>query len=329
MSLDADLIVDRRRIRRKLTFWRVTAILVAVGAVVGGAVMLTGVRGSSIATGTTGSIARVTIEGLIRGNRQRVEALERLSESSSAKAVIVHINSPGGTVAGSEELYDSLIRLKAKKPLVVVVDGIAASGGYIAAVASDRVFAQQSSIVGSIGIIFQYPNFTDLLKTIGVQVESIKSTPLKASPNGLEPTSPEARAAVEALVKDSYDWFKNLVRERRSLDQSALDNVADGRVFTGRQAVGLKLVDALGDEKAAVDWLAKEKGIDAKTPVRDYRLSPRFGDLPFLHTAMAGLLDALGFGVLAERIKEWGALQAVERLNLDGLLALWHPPTTN
>jgi protease-4 len=327
MSLDADLIVDRRRMRRKLTFWRVTAVLVAIAAVVGAAVMLTG-KSTSVASGATGSIARVTIEGLIRGNRQRVEALERLSESS-AKAVIIHVNSPGGTVSGSEELYDSLIRLKAKKPLVVVVDGIAASGGYIAAMASDRVFAQQSSIVGSIGIIFQYPNFTDLLKTVGVQVESIKSTPLKASPNGLEPTSPEARAAVEAMVKDSYDWFKSLVRERRGFDQSTLDKVADGRVFTGRQALELKLIDALGDEKAAVDWLAKEKGIDPKTPVRDYRLRPRFSDLPFLHTAMAGLLDALGFGGLAERIKDWGALQAVERLNLDGLLALWHPPTTN
>jgi protease-4 len=327
MSLDADLIVDRRRMRRKLTFWRVTTVLVAIAAVVGAAVMLTGTS-TSVASGATGSIARVTIEGLIRGNRQRVEALERLSESS-AKAVIIHVNSPGGTVSGSEELYDSLIRLKAKKPLVVVVDGIAASGGYIAAMASDRVFAQQSSIVGSIGIIFQYPNFTDLLKTVGVQVESIKSTPLKASPNGLEPTSPEARAAVEAMVKDSYDWFKSLVRERRGFDQSTLDKVADGRVFTGRQALELKLIDALGDEKAAVDWLAKEKGIDPKTPVRDYRLRPRFSDLPFLHTAMAGLLDALGFGGLAERIKEWGALQAVERLNLDGLLALWHPPTAN
>ncbi|MBX9824187.1 MAG: signal peptide peptidase SppA [Xanthobacteraceae bacterium] len=327
MSLDADLIVDRRRMRRKLTFWRVTAFLVAIAAVVGAAVMLTGNR-TSIASGATGSIARVTIEGLIRGSRQRVEALERLSESS-AKAVIVHVNSPGGTVAGSEELYDSLTRLKAKKPLVVVVDGIAASGGYIAAMASDRVFAQQSSIVGSIGIIFQYPNFTDLLKTVGVQVESIKSTPLKASPNGLEPTSPEARAAVEALVKDSYDWFKDLVRERRGFDQETLDKVADGRVFTGRQGVDLKLVDALGDEKAAIEWLAKEKGIDPKTPVRDYQLRPRFSDLPFLHTAIAGALDALGFGGLAERIKEWGALQAVERLNLDGLLALWHPPTAN
>jgi protease-4 len=210
-----------------------------------------------------------------------------------------------------------------------VVDGLAASGGYIAAIASDRIMAQQSSIVGSIGVIFQYPNFTDLLKTLGVQVESIKSSPLKASPNGLEPTTPEARAAVESLVKDSYDWFRGLVRERRGLDQAALDRVADGRVYTGRQALELKLVDALGDELAAVDWLAKEKGIDPKTPVRDYRLNPRFGDLPFLHTAVGGLLDAVGLRALAEHFKDWGAVQAVERLNLDGLVALWHPSTAN
>ena len=128
------------------------------------------------------------------------------------------------------------------------------------------------------------------------------------------------------IVKDSYDWFKTLVRDRRSLDPALLQKVSDGRVFTGRQAVELKLIDALGDEQAAIDWLAKEKNIDAKTPVRDYPLSPRFSDLPFLHVAMLGLLDAVGLTALAERFKEWGAFQAVERLNLDGLLALWHPP---
>lgn len=327
MSLDADLIVDRRRIRRKLTFWRVTAVLVAIAAIVGGAIFVTGNR-AVITGGPGGSIARVTIEGVIRGNRQRVEALEQLS-NSSAKAVIVHINSPGGTVAGSEELYDSLMRVKAKKPMVVVVDGLAASGGYIAAMASDRIMAQQSSIVGSIGVIFQYPNVTELLKNIGVQVEAIRSSPLKATPNGLEPTSPEARAAVEAVVKDSYDWFRGLVRERRSMDQETLERVSDGRVFTGRQALELKLIDALGDERAAVEWLVKEKGIDSKTPVRDYRLNPRLSDFPFLHTATAGLLEALGFGWLAERFRDWGSLQAIERLNLDGLLALWHPPASN
>jgi protease-4 len=327
MSLDADLIVDRRRMRRKLTFWRAATVFILIAAVVGGA--LTFARNRGVITATAGgSIARVTIEGLIRNSRPRTEALKQLADSS-AKAVIIHINSPGGTVAGSEELYDSLMRLKAKKPMVVVVDGLAASGGYIAAMASDRIMARQSSIVGSIGVIFQFPNFTELLKTIGVQVESIKSSPLKASPNGLEPTTPEARAAIESMVKDSYDWFKGLVRDRRGLDDAALAKVVDGRVYTGRQALELKLIDALGDEQAAVDWLAKEKGIDPKTPVRDYRLNPRFGDLPFLHTGAVWLLDAVGLSGFAERFKDWGAVQAVERLNLDGLLALWHPPATN
>jgi protease-4 len=326
MSFDADHIVDRRRMRRKLTFWRVLAVFIVIVAVVGGGVMVSN-RGA-IGGSPGGAIARVNIEGLIRGSRQRTEALERLSKSS-AKAVIVHINSPGGTVSGAEQLYDSLQKVKEKKPVVVVVDGLAASGGYIAAMASDRIFAQQSAIVGSIGVIFQYPNVSELLKTLGVQVEAIKSSPLKAAPSGYEPTSPEARAAVEALVKDSYDWFKGLVRDRRGLDPETLQKVADGRVFTGRQAIALKLIDSLGDEQSAIDWLAKEKNIDPKTPVRDYRLSPRFGDLPFLHVAMLGVLDAVGLTSLAERLREWGTIQAMERLNLDGLLALWHPSTTN
>jgi protease-4 len=327
MSLDADLIVDRRRMRRKLTFWRVATVLVVIGAVVTAAVMLTGNR-TALTGVTSGSIARVTIEGLIRANQQRTEALGRLAKSD-AKAVIVHVNSPGGTVAGSEQLYDSLMLLKAKKPLVVVVDGLAASGGYIAALASDQIIAQQSALVGSIGVIFQYPNVAELLKTVGVKIEEVKSSPLKAAPNGYEPTSPEARAAIEAIVMDSYAWFRGMVRDRRQLDQALLERVSDGRVFTGRQAIELKLVDALGNEQTAIDWLAKEKNIDPNTPVRDFRLQPRFTDLPFLHVAAIGLFDAVGLTSIAARLREWGTLQAIERLNLDGLLALWHPPTPN
>ena len=189
MSLDSDVIVDRRRIRRKLTFWRVAAAVVAIAAIVTVGVLVSPAGRGSLAA--SGSIARVTIEGLIRSDQDRVEALERLAESKAA-AVVVHINSPGGTTAGSEQLYDSLTRLKAKKPLVVVVEGLAASGGYITAIAADHIVAQQTSLVGSIGVLFQFPNFSDLLKTVGVKVEEVKSSPLKASPNGFEPTSPEA-----------------------------------------------------------------------------------------------------------------------------------------
>ena len=129
--------------------------------------------------------------------------------------MIVHINSPGGTTAGSEQLYDALLRLKAKKPMVVVVDGLAASGGYIAAMAADHIVAQQSSLVGSIGVLFQYPNLTELLKTVGIKVEEVKSSPLKAAPNGFEPTSPAKRARARfAGRRISYAWFRGLVKDR-------------------------------------------------------------------------------------------------------------------
>jgi protease IV len=326
MSLDSDVIVDRRRIRRKLTFWRVAAALIAIAAILTVGLLATpGGRGTLT---TAGSIARINIEGLIRSDQNRVEALERL-ENSRAAAVVVHINSPGGTTAGSEQLYDALLRLKAKKPLVVVVEGLAASGGYITAIAADHIVAQQSSLVGSIGVLFQIPNFTELMKTVGVKVEEVKSSPLKAAPNGFEPTSPEARAALESLVKDSYAWFRGLVKERRGMDDALLEKVADGRVFTGRQAVELKLIDQLGDEKTAIAWLVAQKGIKADLPVRDYKLSPRFGDLTFLRTAAAVTLDALGLSAVARQIEQSGMAQAVDRFGLDGMLALWHPAGTD
>lgn len=324
MSLDPDAIVDRRRMRRKLTFWRVSALVVALLAI-GGAAIFFVPGGRFMPPGAY--ISRIKVQGLIRGNQNRVDALTRLGQSR-AKAVIVHIDSPGGTTAGSEQLYDALRDLQSKKPMVVVVDGIAASGAYIAALSADHIIANETSLVGSIGVLFQYPNFTDVLKTIGIKVEEVKSSPLKAAPNGFEPTSPEARKAIEAIVLDSYAWFKDLVKDRRKMDDAQVTRVADGRVFTGRQAAGLKLVDGLGNEKAALAWLEKEKSVPANTPVRDYSLQPRFSELSFLHVA-AWTFEAVGLSAIAHRIEEWGAVQAVERLNLDGLLALWHPPSTN
>ncbi|MDB5657345.1 MAG: signal peptide peptidase SppA, type [Tardiphaga sp.] len=323
MSLDSDVIVDRRRIRRKLTFWRVAAVLVTIAAVVGVGVILN--RSTSGGLASSGAIARIKIEGLIQSDNDRIEAIERL-ENSSAAAVVVHINSPGGTTAGSEQLYDALIRLKAKKPMVVVVEGLAASGAYIAALASDHIVAQQTSLVGSIGVLFQFPNFSGLMKTVGVQMEEVKSSPLKAAPNGFEPTSEAARAALDSLVKDSYAWFRGLVQSRRGMDEAQLEKVADGRVFTGRQAVDLKLIDQLGDEKAAVAWLVAEKKVKSDLPVRDYKLAPKFGDLTFLRAAASVALDAVGLKGIAQQL---GVGHALQQFSLDGMLALWRPAGSN
>jgi protease-4 len=328
MSLDADYIVDRRRMRRKLTFWRVFAVLLAIVAVIGLTLRFSGRAGSVLTVDSGAYIARVTINGLIRNDQDRVEALDRLAKSR-ARAVIVHIDSPGGTAAGAEQLYASLRDVATKKHMVVVVDGLAASGGYIAALSADHVVARSASLVGSIGVLVQFPNVVELLRTLGVRVEEIKSSPLKAAPSAFEPTSPEARAALEAIVKDTYGWFRNLVRERRNLNDAALERVADGRVFTGRQAMDLKLIDQIGGEDTAIAWLAKEKGIDPKWPVRDWRLKTRFGDLSMLHLMTSAVLDAAGLSSLARRIEESATVQTIERLNLDGLLALWHPSVAN
>jgi protease IV len=323
MSLDADLIVDRRRMRRKLTFWRIVAVLLIVFAIGAAA---TALNRRELVGGPY--IARVTITGLIRDDEERVRQLDRLARSSAAKAVILHVDSPGGTTAGSEQLYDALGRVRAKKPIAVVVDSMAASGAYVTAIAGDYIVAEQTSLVGSIGVLFEYPNFSDLLDKIGVKVESIKSTPLKAAPSGFEPTSAEARAAIQSIIMDSYAWFKGLVQDRRHLTDAELAAVDDGRVFTGHQGLPLKLIDQIGDENAAKAWLEKEKKIAANLPVRDYALHSRLDELPFLHAAATALLDAVGLNGLARR---FGGLDAtaLERFNLDGLLALWQPVDAN
>jgi protease-4 len=174
-------------------------------------------------------------------------------------------------------------------------------------------------------VLFQYPNVADLLEKLGVKVESVKSTPLKAAPDGFEPTSPEARAALNSIIQDSYAWFKGIVQDRRHLNDSQLQTAADGRVFTGHQAIDLKLIDELGDERTALAWLGKEKKIDTSLPVRDYSLHSRFSDLSFLHAAGLALLDTVGLGALADRLELSTTIQG---FNLDGLLALWHPADT-
>jgi protease-4 len=319
---DADLIVDRRLLRRRLTRWRILAVLAVIAAL--GAFGLLATRGDngqvSFLDRQQGYIARVQISGFIRINPDRARALEALAKSD-ARAVIVQIDSTGGSVAGSEQLYDALRKVAAAKPTVAVVNGVGASGAYIAALATDRIVALSSSIVGSIGVIAQFPNASEFLKTIGVSVESYRSAPLKASPSGYEPTSPEAKAAIDAIVRSNYDWFRGLVQERRGLQGEALANVTDGRVFTGREAVRLKLVDQLGNEETARDWLATGRSIDRQLPVRDWSLKPRRDEFSFLSFALDSLLGTVGLPRIGSA--------AIDRLHLDGVMAVWQPPLTD
>jgi protease-4 len=230
------------------------------------------------------------------------------------------IESPGGTTTGAERLYGELRRVAEKKPVVAVVGTMAASGGYIAAMSADRIMARGNSLVGSIGVLFQYPNFASLLDKVGVKMEAVKSSPLKAAPSGYEPTSPEARAALNALVVDSYDWFKDMVKERRGMTDAELAAVTDGRVFTGRQGLPLKLVDAIGGEREAIEWLEKEKGVARKLPVRDWKKGRSIERLGLLG-ASGEIARFLGLNGLADALQRGATAQEAQLL--DGLLAIW------
>lgn len=327
MPPDAELLADRRRLRRKLSFWRVLTALLVIGALVGGGIAYT--SGGSTATtafsALTPQVARVTVSGVIAGSRKTSDLLKRVGESSAVKGVVISISSPGGTTTGSEELFHAIRRLAEKKPTVAFIDGNAASGGYITALGADHIVARETSLVGSIGVLFQYPIFAKLLDKVGVDVEEVKSSPLKAEPSGFHPTSPEARAALAQIVGNTFEWFKGLVAERRRLKPDELAVVADGRVFNGRQGVALKLVDELGDERQAVLWLERNKGVAVNLPVRDWKpSSDRSLGLWTMAGAVAGIL---GLGEVAELLGEGAEALAARRL--DGLLALWQPGREN
>lgn len=318
MALDVDQVVERRALRRKLTFWRVLGVLAVVAALVAGVLAL----GGDEVSRSSPHVARLAIGGIIRNDRDRVELIERIAKSR-AEAVIVAIDSPGGTVTGSEQLYDALRRLAEKKPVVAVVEGVAASGAYIAAMGAEHIVARRNALVGSIGVIFQFPNVSELLKSVGVSVEDIKSSPLKAAPNGYEPTTPEARAAIDALVVDSYGWFKGLVAERRKLSDTKLATVSDGRVFTGHQGFELQLVDEIGDEETARGWLAREKGLSRDLKVRTWRTQEITNEFGWLSGSVRAVASAIGFPAAGEVLAK--AAGSLEVAQLDGLLALWHP----
>ena len=317
MTATSDQLIDRRRLQRRLSFWRVTAFVALGLTIIALGWRLVGTRGGAGAL--VPHVARLQIGGLIVGDRETIKLVDDIA-ASKASAVLVEIDSPGGTTSGSERLYQALRRLSVKKPTVAVVRGLAASGAYIAAIGTDHIVAQTTSLVGSIGVLFQFPNVSGALDKIGVKVETIKSSPLKASPNGLEPTTPEAKAAIDALVVDSYAWFKDLVKERRKLSDSQLAAVDDGRVFTGHQGIGLHLIDAIGEERDAIAYLEKTRGVAKGLPVLDWKPDEGFGTFG-LFGATAQVARLMGLGSLAGVLDETARL--AEARSLDGLLAIW------
>ncbi|RWL60266.1 S49 family peptidase [Mesorhizobium sp.] len=272
MAMRADDLIDRRRLRRKLTFWRVASFVVLAAAVIAFAAWI---YDDNFTGQAVPHIAKVKIEGTITEDEELLKRLEAIRKSPQVKGVILSIDSPGG----------------------------------------------KTSIVGSIGVLIQYPDVSGLMDKLGIKLEEVKSSPLKASPSPFKPTNDDERAMVRKLILDSYDWFVGIVADRRKMTHEQALALADGSIFTGRQALANHLVDAVGGEQEAIDWLAT-KGVDAKLKVVEWKDKDRRGGFLFSQSMAKMAAKALGLPDSGgDVIHELGA----DRLFLDGLVSVWHP----
>ncbi|MBZ9735154.1 signal peptide peptidase SppA [Mesorhizobium sp. CA18] len=318
MAMRADDLIDRRRLRRKLTFWRVVAFLVLAAAIIA---FSTWVYDDNFTGRAVPHIAKVKIEGTITEDEELLKRLESIRKSPEVKGVILSIDSPGGTTVGGESTFDAVRKLAGDKPVVAEVGTLAASAGYMIASAADHIVACKTSIVGSIGVLIQYPDVSGLMDKLGIKLEEVKSSPLKASPSPFKPTNDDERAMVRKLILDSYDWFVGIVADRRKMTHEQALALADGSIFTGRQALANHLVDAVGGEQEAIDWLAT-KGVDSKLKVVEWKDKDRRGGFLFSQSMAKVAAKALGLpDAGGDIIHELGA----DRLFLDGLVSVWHP----
>lgn len=313
MATEAELIIDRRRLKRRLTFWRVASVLLFIGALLA----LAAASGGFDLEKRNDHIARIWVTGLITGDQPTLDLLEEIAKADHVKGLIIRIDSPGGTTAGSEAIYEAVRKIAKDKPVAAVMDTVAASGAYITAIAADHIVARGNTITGSIGVIFQWAEFSKLLETIGVSMQEIKSGDLKAEPSPFKPLSEKAREVSNLMVQDSFAWFTGLVAERRKLPLDKVKILSDGRVYTGRQAAAEKLVDELGGEDKAIDWIKREKKLPDSITVKDWAVPAEDKGLFGLGLKVtSGALKALGLPDLAKQAQ----LQ-----KLDGLVSVWHP----
>ncbi len=281
---------------------RARAVLLTFGAILGiflvfftaVLALLAYLEGGEILSFPGERVALVEVEGIILDADDVVRQLKEHLENSAVKAVVVRINSPGGVVAPTQEIYDALGRLRDEgKPVVASLGSVAASGGYYIASAADQIVANPGTLTGSIGVIMQLTNLEGLLKKVGLRYEIVKSGKYKDIGSFSRPMTNEERAILQSLMDDVHDQFVEAVANGRGLDRTVVLSLADGRIFSGRQAKELNLVDELGGREEAIQTAASLAGITGKpkllVPRRRFSImdwvQERFGGRSFLFPA--------------------------------------------
>ncbi|MHC8509031.1 MAG: signal peptide peptidase SppA [Rhodospirillales bacterium] len=298
-----ETVLAMRNLRRSLTFWRVAAAAAVIIAAVAGVGRLAG-------DWAPDHVARVNVYGLIFDDPVRLEAIEALAENKAVQAVIIAVDSPGGEFVGGDRLRRAIARVAEEKPVAAVMGSTGTSAAYMAALGAERIFADSATITGSIGVMLETADITGLLEKIGVKPEAVKSGPLKAQPNPLEPFSSAARATIQTVIDDMHGLFITMVAESRGLSEEKARGLSDGRIYSGAAAQKLNLIDAVGGEDEARAWLAEAHGVSEDLPVVDVEWGE---EGPWEDFTASALLD-------------WAAGKPLfsERLSLDGVVSLWH-----
>lgn len=297
---------------QKTRFWRLTAFAILLCSIV----IIGAVNVSKSGIAESDYIAEIAIDGMIIDASDKAEKIRNLVDDDAIKAVIVAINSPGGTTYDSEILYDSLRVVAQKKPVVTYMKNVAASGGYIVALSGEKIYAAKNTITGSIGVLMQVPNAKKLMDNIGVSMLEVKSSPIKGEPNYFSDTPAAAIDNLKSMIDDTDMWFSNLVKERRTgIKPENFANLTNGSVYTGSQAVQNKLVDAIGGQAEVKAYLIQSHKFDKAIKVKPVSIVSE-ADEPLVERMLNSMM-----GYFSKKIQN---ILPASRNNVDGLLSLWH-----
>lgn len=304
MALNADTLLDRIYLKNQARRWRIIALVLGLVCLL---VLVS--KTNDFSSKLEGEhIARLTVEDVIEDDAKRHELLKEIAEDDQVKALILRMDSPGGGTVGSEEIYLDLRAVAKKKPVICTMRSYATSGGYLAAIGADYILAREGTITGSIGVIMQTAEITSLAQKLGIKPITVKSGNMKASPNPFEVFSEKDRVLVQGIISDFYDYFINLVKKRRKMTDEQIAAIADGRVVSARTALKLNMIDAIGGEKEALEWLEKEHQIDPSLDILDKEAEE---DKPTMET----LLEGYASKIITNNLL----------VKLDGLVSIWQP----
>lgn len=267
--------------RRRLFFWRTISFITV-------AIIVYLLFENQEKSSSNDYIANYNISGLLISADEIIEDLEELKSNNKVNSIIISVDSPGGTTVSAEEIYLKLKEVSLVKPTAIVMRNIATSGAYLLSLGGDVIFSRENTITGSIGVLLQWARVDEALSKLGIEVNEVKSGKLKAEPDFFGEIDEEAQQVTKEIIDETFEWFIRIVKVERALNPSEIYTISDGRIFTGRQAIELNLVDEIGDKNDAKIWLVENKEIDSNSPIIDYGKSKKPS---FIELSLANIMD--------------------------------------